>query len=122
MSRAFTILVVLFLTLRPVAAQAITIEPDDIENFSSPCNLSISTNGSVRTMSWSSVSGASTYKVGYRLGDGTIVALAEVTTSSYEHSGWSSGDCLEYVLVACDGGGSKVCAAHVPNVGTGCPQ
>jgi hypothetical protein len=120
MSRALFFLAVA-LVVSGSSAGAVTITAQDVESFGSPCSLSVAQNGSVRTLSWAAVSGASTYKVGYRLG-GTIVALAEVTGTSYEHSGWSSGDCLEYLLVACDGGGGKVCAAHVPNVGSGCPQ
>jgi len=116
------LVVVLVVAMGSSTAQAVTIEPTEIESFSSPCTLSVSQDGSVRTLSWSSVSGASSYKVGYRLPNGTIVALDEVTNTSYEHMGWTPGDCLEYVLVACDGSGSKVCAAHLPDVGTGCPS
>ena len=123
MLRTIPMLVVLIVIALGVGTvQAVTIEPTEISSFTSPCTLSISQDGSVRTLSWSAVSGASSYKVGYRLPNETIVALAEVTSTSYEHTGWTSGDCLEYVLVACDGSGSKVCAAHLPDVGTGCPQ
>jgi hypothetical protein len=117
----FSLLVALVVGLSAATAHAIAILPGEIESFGAPCTLSLSQNGSVRTLSWSAVSGASTYKVGYRLG-GTIVTLAEVAGTSYEHVGWSSGDCLEYVMVACDGSGTKVCASHIPNVGTGCPN
>jgi hypothetical protein len=104
----------------PSVAHAVTILPDELENFGTPCTLSVSQNGSVRTLSWSVVSGASTYKVGYRLGS-SIIALAQVSGTSYDHTGWSASDCLEYVMVACNGSGAKVCAAHVSNVGS-CPQ
>ena len=121
MDRALLSLLAVLLILSAPVAHAITILPGELEHFGSPCTLSFSENGSVRTLSWSSVAGASTYKVGYRTGT-SIVALAEVTGTSYQHTGWSASDCLEYVMVACDGSGTKVCAAHVPNVGTNCSQ
>jgi len=120
MNRALCFLAIALLVMSSTAAHAVGIMPGEIENFSSPCSLSLSQNGSVRTLSWGTVAGASTYKVGYRVG-GSIVTLAEITGTTYEHTSWSSSDCLEYLLVACDGSGSKVCAAHVPNVGN-CPQ
>jgi hypothetical protein len=116
----FIPLVVLVSAVVPNVAQAVTIHPGELESFGVPCALSVSQSGSVRVLSWSPVSGASTYKVGYRL-QGAIYALAEVTGTSYEHTGWSPSDCLEYVMVACDGSGTKICAAHVPNVGS-CSQ
>ena len=116
------LLVIVSLGVTALRAHAVTIEPDEIAEFSAPCMLFVSENGATRTLSWSGVTGASTYKVGYRLPNGTIVTLAEVTNTSYEHIGWAWGDCLEYLLVACDGSGLKVCAAHVPDVGSGCPQ
>jgi hypothetical protein len=120
MSR-LVVLLTLVLVLCATGAQAVTIAPIELDTFASPCTLSLVENGSVRTLTWDAVSGAASYKVGYRHG-GNIVALAEVTTQSYEHSGWSGSECLEYVLVACDGSGNKICAAHVPNVGTNCPE
>ena len=102
-------------------AWAVTIEEEDLVTFSVPCTLSVSQNGSVRTLSWSSVSGASSYKVGYRTG-GTITGLAELSGTSYDHTGWDPNQCLEYLLVAYDSGGAKICSAHVENVGTSCPQ
>jgi len=121
MNRALGFLAIALLVMSSTAAHAVGILPGEIEDFGSPCSLSLSQNGSVRTLSWSSVAGASAYKVGYRLG-GSIVTLAEVSGTSYQHLGWSSSDCLEYLLVACDGGGGKVCAGHLPNVGTSCPE
>ena len=124
MSRALAffliLLVVLVSAVVPKLAQAVTIHPGELESFGVPCALSVSQSGPVRVLSWSPVSGASTYKVGYRL-QGAIYALAEVTGTSYQHTGWSPSDCLEYVMVACDGSGTKVCAARVPNVGS-CSQ
>ena len=118
MSRALCCLVLALLCGAPTA-HAVTILPGELEYFGAPCTLSLTQNGSVRTLSWSAVAGASTYKVGYRIG-GTIVALAEVSGTSYDHKGWSASDCLEYVMVACNGSGEAICAAHVPNVGS-CP-
>ncbi len=106
-----SLIIALLIVLSAGIAEAVTILPGEIEHFGSPCTLSISQSGSVRTLSWSTVLGANTYKVGYRL-NGSIVALAEVTGSSYDHVGWSGSDCLEYVMVACDGSGMKICAAH----------
>jgi len=76
--------------------------------------------GSLRKMGWGAVSGASSYKVGYRRCNGTIVGLAEVTGLSYDHVGWNSNECLEYVMVAYDSSGNDVCAASAANVGN-CP-
>jgi hypothetical protein len=121
MKRALCSFFIAVLVLIATTAHAVGIMPGELVSFTSPCTLSISQNGSVRTLSWSSVAGASTYKVGYRLG-GSIVTLAEVTGTTYQHTGWSESDCLEYVLVACDAGGAKVCAAHVLIVGTNCPE
>lgn len=112
---------VLFLLLAVTTAQAVDIPVGDLQDFTTPCTLSVSGSGSVRTLSWSAVSGASSYKVGYRAG-GTITGLAELTGTSYQHTGWDPDACLEYVLVAYDSGGYKVCAAHVENVGASCPQ
>ena len=121
MRRAMCSLVLVLIVTSSTASFAIGILPGELENFTSPCTLSLSQNGSVRTLSWSSVTGASTYKVGYRIG-GSIVTLAEVSGTNYEHTGWNASDCLEYVLVASDGSGAKVCAAHLPNVGSNCPE
>jgi hypothetical protein len=121
MNRALCSFFIAVLALSATTAHAVGIMPGELESFSSPCTLSISQNGSVRTLSWGSVAGASTYKVGYRLA-GSIVTLAQVSGTTYDHTGWSGSDCLEYVLVACDGSGAKVCAAHVPNVGTNCSE
>lgn len=109
----------LFLVLAVETARATTIPGGDLEPRS-PCTLSVVQDGSVRKMSWGAVSGASSYKVGYRRCDGTIVGLAEVTGLSYEHLGWNSNECLEYVMVAYDSSGNDVCAAHVTGIGN-CP-
>ena len=122
MQRAVVLsLSVLFFVLVVSPAWAVTIEEEEIATFTSPCTLSLSQSGSVRTLSWSAVSGANSYKVGYRIG-GTITGLAELTGTSYEHTGWNPNECMEYVLVAYDSGSNKVCAAHVENVGANCMQ
>jgi len=122
MLRAHFIAAVLFLMVTCTTVHATNIDPQEVVAFTSPCDLDVSQDGSIRTLSWSGVSGASTYKVGYRLGSGSIVTLAEVSSTSYEHSGWDSATCMEYLLVACDGTGNKICAAHEPNWGTNCPE
>ena len=109
----------LSLVLALETAHATTIPVGDLEPRS-PCTLSIVQEGSLRKMGWGAVSGASSYKVGYRKCDGTIVGLAEVTGLSYDHVGWNSNECLEYVMVAYDSGGNDVCAASAANVGN-CP-
>ena len=109
----------LFFVLAVETAHATTIPADDLEPRS-PCTLTIEQDGSVRKLSWGAVSGANSYKVGYRRCDGTIVGLAQVTGLSYDHVGWNSNECLEYVMVAYDSGGNDVCAASAANVGN-CP-
>ena len=123
MHRAFGSFTFLSLSLGLVVATALAIDipVGDLEDFGFPCTLSLTQSGSVRTLSWSAVSGASSYKVGYRAG-GTTVGLAELSGTSYDHTGWDPDACLEYVLVAYASGGAKICAAHLENVGTSCPQ
>jgi hypothetical protein len=121
MQRTIFSFLVVALLVPTATAQAVEIPVQDLESFTSPCTLSVSQNGSVRTLSWSAVSGASSYKVGYRTG-GTTVGLAELSGTSYDHTGWDPDACLEYVLVAYDSGGAKICAAHVENVGGNCPK
>lgn len=120
MRRIVSIVLLLNLVLA-ISLTSAAIAPEDLESFASPCTLSLDQAGSVRTLSWDAVSGAATYKVGYRMGT-EITELAELTGLSYEHTGWNPGDCYEYVLVAYDGGGVKVCSAHIENVGTNCPE
>ncbi len=121
MHRVFLLSLIVLSLILVLPAGAVTIPEWEIEDFQSPCTLSLSQSGSVRTLSWSAVSGASSYKVGYRTG-GTITGLAELTGTSYDHTGWDPDACLEYVLVAYDSGGAKICAAHVENVGASCSQ
>jgi hypothetical protein len=109
----------LFALLVP-AAQAITIPAEDIEPFAGPCTLTLSQITSARLLSWDAVSGADKYVIGYRTSDGTIVGLATVYRTGYEHSGYDPDECLEYVMVAYDSSGSKVCSARLPGVGD-CP-
>ncbi len=107
--------------LAAAAAWAITYPDPDLDVFDPPCTLTVSVDdGAQRVLSWSAVSGASTYRVGFRRCDGSTAVLADVTGTSYTHSGYHQNECLEYLLVAYDSGGSKVCAAHVVGVG-GCP-
>lgn len=123
-SRALTALAVLFVSISPLVvdvAHAVYIPLDDIDPFNSPCTLDVSQQGSTRTLTWSAVSGASTYKVGYRQCDGTVVGLAEVTATTYDHTGWNANECLEYVMVAYDSSGQRICSAHKLNVGADCP-
>ena len=70
-------------------------------------------------MTWAPVSGAVIYKVGFvrRL---EVVGLAETSSTTYTHSGFDPGDCLDYVVVAYDGAGHRVCAARTYRIGR-CP-
>lgn len=122
-TRALASLTVLLLSVAPLVdvAQAIDIPINDFSDFTSPCTLNVSQQGSTRTLSWSAVSGASTYKVGYRLCNGKVEGLAEVTTTAYEHAGWDANQCLEYVMVAYDASANRICAAHNLNWGGDCP-
>jgi hypothetical protein len=101
------------------AVGAVTIKEEDIDaSFAAPCSLQLSQNGGTRTLTWSAVSGASFYRVGYRpAGGGAIVGLSETTALSYNHVGWNPNVCLEYILVAYNASGSSLCSGHVTNVG-----
>lgn len=104
-----------------VSLSSAMIAPEDLASFTSPCTLSVEQAGSVRTLSWDAVAGAVSYRVGYRMGT-EITELAQLAGTSYEHTGWNPNDCYEYVVVAYDSSGVKVCAAHVENVGAQCPE
>lgn len=122
MVRAICLLVlILSCVLGVETSEAVHIPMDDVQDFETPCALGLEEVGPVRTLTWSSVSGASSYRIGYRTCDGTIVGLAEVPVTTYAHVGWDAAECLEYLMVAYDSAGKKVCAAHILNVGTGCP-
>ncbi len=99
-------------------AGAVNIPVEHLDPASAPCGLTVTENGSTRTLQWSLVSGATSYKVGYRRCNGEVVGLAELPFTSYDHVGWT-GECLDYVVVAYDAKGCKVCAAVVENFG-GC--
>ena len=99
-------------------AFAIGIPPTDLDPFTSPCTLAVTENGSTRTLSWNLVLGAATYRVGrIPKGETEVDGLAEVTGTSYVDTTWVSNECYEYVMVAYDSSGDKVCSAHVENVG-----
>jgi hypothetical protein len=102
------------------AAHATTISDGDLVPRP-PCTLTIEQTGSIRRLSWSAVAQATSYKLGYRRCDGTIVGLAEVTELAYEHQGWSSSECLVYFMVAYDSGGDDVCAARAAAGNCPCP-
>lgn len=120
MSRPWVALLLL-LVLRVLPAQAApTIPEGDLQFFGSGCSLAVLEGGSSRSLTWPSVAGASSYKVGYRECNGTIVGLAEVTGVSYTHTGWSPNACLEYICVAYDSSGNKICAGHC-YAGNSCP-
>jgi hypothetical protein len=113
---------VLSIVLTAAVAHAITIDPQDLETFGSPCTLSVSQiNSDARLLSWSSVQGAASYKVGYQECKGNIVGLAELTGLSYTHTGWDADECLEYVLVAYDSSGLDICCARAEAGSCPCP-
>jgi hypothetical protein len=103
----------------PTARAAITIPEGDLNPLSAPCSLTLSESNLERVLTWSAVSGAVSYKVGFirRL---EIVGLVETSATTTTHTGFSPEDCLEYVVVAYDGGGHRVCAARAPRIGK-CP-
>jgi hypothetical protein len=121
MVRSSLTLLALALVLTVVPAYGITIPERELEDSTGPCLFSVTQDASVRTLTWSPFPGASSYKVGYRIGS-SITGLAELSGTSYEHTGWDPQACLEYILVAYDSGGANICWAHVENVGTGCSQ
>ncbi len=104
-----------------VTVQAITYSEDDYDRTGPPCTLSVvQTGSSDRMLSWDSVSGASQYLLAFR-GCGSSQLLAIVTGTSYSHSGFDPGECIEYLLVAYDASGTKICSARTDPVGTKCP-
>lgn len=122
MSRMISSIVVLVaVVLSASTASAVNIPPDHLDPFSLPCVINITEMGSSRLIVWDSVTGASSYKIGYRRCDGTIVGLAEVMDTSYVHIHENTDECLEYVMVAYDSNGVRVCSAHVTGVGADCP-
>ena len=104
------------LTAAPVAALGVTIPTGDLSPFGAPCTLAVQEIGQSRMLSWEPVAGAASYRVGYVTASG-VVGLAELSGTSFEHIGWEANECLEYVVVAYDGGAVRVCSAHVPGVG-----
>jgi hypothetical protein len=98
------------------AAAIVIIPPGDLSPFGAPCTLDVHEIGQSRVLSWAAVAGAATYRVGF-VGNGEVVGLAEITGTTFEHIGWAASECLEYVVVAYDAGGVRVCAAHVPRIG-----
>jgi hypothetical protein len=109
-------LVALVVEAAPAAAIGVIIPIGDLNPFGAPCSLSLGENGQSRMLGWSPVAGAAFYRVGYVAGT-EVVGLAELPGTSFEHIGWAANECLEYVVVAYDSGGVKVCSAHVPRVG-----
>ena len=100
------------------AAHAVGIGGEEIEPFSYPCDLSLTQNGGTRTITWNAIDNASYYKVGRITSDETIEYLGSTSGSSFDDTTWSSQECYEYVIIACDAADNKVCSAHVENVGT----
>ncbi len=109
------------LTLSATAASA-SIPWDDAMDPAAPCVLTVTEAGSNRTCAWSSVSGADHYKVGrYKnTTEGVVDHLATVSNLSYVDSTWNSSWCYDYVVVAYDSAGDKICSALVTEVGS-CP-
>jgi len=116
----------LLLTLAALAAaagaQALITYPDpDIDPCTAPCVLTVVATADSRQLTWPAIAGASSYWVGFRRCDGSNEGLAIVTGTSYTHAGFDPGECLEYLLVAYDAGGVKVCSARTERVGAKCP-
>ena len=100
---------------------AIYVNEEDLTPFTSPCDLTVTEDGSSRHLSWSAISGASYYVVGRKPEGGSTEGLAQVTNTSYDDTSWKPSECYEYVVIAYDGTSSKVCSAHVLEVGY-CPS
>jgi hypothetical protein len=100
----------------PAAALGVIIPAGDLSPFGAPCTLAVQEINQSRMLSWEPVAGAAFYRVGYVTASG-VVGLAELSGTSFEHIGWAANECLEYVIVAYDAGGVRVCSAHVPGVG-----
>lgn len=115
MIRSSCIAIVLLLTAS--LAFAVAIPEDELEPFGYPCDLTVTEIDNTRTLSWPAVSGASTYKVGRIPAGKSVEGLAEVTGTAYNDVSWDSSECYEYVMVAYDSGGNRICSAHVENVG-----
>jgi hypothetical protein len=92
------------------AGAGVTIPEGDLSPLSAPCQLTVTESPTTRVLTWSQVAGATSYKVGFIRGS-EIVGLAETSNTTYTHSGFDPGSCLQYVVVAYDGSGRKVCAA-----------
>lgn len=120
LTRLWILSVVASITLLVSIAGAVNIPAEDLDPLRIPCLLTVTQTGTDRLLEWSSISGATFYRVGYRQCSGVIVGLAELSTTSYVHSGWSSSDCLDYVMVAYDSNAKNICAAIAEDVG-GCP-
>jgi hypothetical protein len=106
------LLLSLVLCLAPAVRAVTTIPEDDMDPFTGPCSLAIAETTGGCQLSWDAVSGTSYYVVGYRTCDGVTVGLAELAGTSYEYTGHDPSACLEYVVVAYDGSGVKICSAH----------
>ena len=119
--RALKFLFVLGLVIGSVlpSRATTTIPEGDLNPLNAPCSLTISESGDQRLLSWSPVAGVVVYKVGFirRL---EVVGLAETSATTYTHLGFDDEECLDYVVVAYDGTGHRVCAARAQRVGR-CP-
>jgi chitodextrinase len=104
--------------LATTAIATVTIPEGDLSEFNGSCTVSVTESPSSRTLAWTSVPGAASYKVGYRSQD--LVGLAETSATTFVHSGFNPDACYEYVVVAYDGAGRRICAGHAPRVGK-CP-
>jgi hypothetical protein len=121
MSRLWFLLPLLLVVAVAPAPASPTITEGDLQDFDPGCSLTILDSGSIRSLTWASVAGAVSYRVGYRECSGRIVGLAEVTETSFSHTGWSPNACLQYVVVACDSSGSKICAGRAQAGPCPCP-
>jgi len=88
----------------------VLIPESDVSPLSAPCQLTVTEAPDSRVLTWSPVSGAINYRVGY-IRNGEIVGLAETASTTYTHAGFDPNACLKYVVVAYDGTGHRVCAA-----------
>jgi hypothetical protein len=100
----------------PPATAVVTIPEGDLNPLTAPCSLTLTESNQLRVLTWGAVAGAANYKVGLIRG-AEVIGLAETSGTTYTHSGFDPGDCVQYVVVAYDGAGQRICAAQAPLTG-----
>jgi hypothetical protein len=100
-----------------LTASAGGIDTHDLEPFGPPCTLSVTENGQGRLLGWGAVSGASFYRAGRIPAGSALEDLVETSGRSFLDTTYDPDACYEYVVVAYDANGDKICSARVTDVG-----